>query len=155
MKTRTISSTLIVLQLTNRVPSNNHSLNPSLWRSDFLHLVLLFALAGFALLPTARAVDPPPDGGYRGGNTAEGSSALFSLTTGTYNTALGVFSLRSNMEGNFNTASGAGTLLLNTANENTATGAGALLSNTTGTGNLADGAFALFNSRRLFQYSHW
>ena len=32
----------------------------------------LFALACFALSPTVRAVDPPPDGGYGGQNTAEG-----------------------------------------------------------------------------------
>ena len=31
---------------------------------------------------TARAVVPPPDGGYPNGNTAEGEDALFSLTTG-------------------------------------------------------------------------
>ena len=75
----------------------------------------------------AQAVNPPPDGGYAGGNTAEGTSALLSLTTGTYNTAVGLFSLLSNTEGNFNTAIGAGTLLLNTADENTATGAGSTL----------------------------
>ena len=93
-------------------------------------LLALFALGCFALSPMAQAVNPPPDGGYPGGNTAEGTSALLSLTTGTYNTAVGLFSLLSNTEGNFNTAIGAGTLLLNTADENTATGAGALLSNT-------------------------
>jgi len=42
----------------------------------------VFALACFALLPGAQAVSPPPDGGYAGGNTAEGQNALFSLTTG-------------------------------------------------------------------------
>ena len=107
--------------------------------------VLIILLLGcFALLPKAQAVNPPPDGGYPGGNTAEGQAALLSLTTGMYNTAVGFFSLRSNTEGSFNTATGAGTLLLNTADENTATGAGALLSNTAGTGNTANGAFALF-----------
>ena len=79
------------------------------------------------------------NGGYAGGNTAEGSSALLNVT-GAYNTGVGVYSLLSLTDGNFNTAIGALTLLLNTANENTATGAGALLSNTVGTGNLADGA---------------
>jgi hypothetical protein len=44
--------------------------------------VTAFALACFALLPGAQAVSPPPDGGYAGGNTAEGRNALFSLTTG-------------------------------------------------------------------------
>ena len=98
---------------------------------------------GLGVLPKAQAVSPPPDGGYSGGNTAEGQNALFSLTAGTYNTALGLFSLKSNTEGNFNTATGAGALLLNSADQNTATGAGALLSNITGTVNTANGAFAL------------
>jgi Chaperone of endosialidase len=101
---------------------------------------------GLGVLPEAQAVSPPPDGGYSGGNTAEGQNALFNLTTGTYNTALGLFSLRSNTTGNFNTATGAGTLLLNTADRNTATGAAALLSNTTGFVNTANGAFALYSN---------
>ena len=78
-------------------------------------------IACFALSPKAQAVVPAPDGGYPGGNTAEGQNALLSLTTGTYNTAVGFFSLRSNTEGNFNTATGAGALLANTADNNTAT----------------------------------
>jgi hypothetical protein len=39
-------------------------------------------LATFSLLETIKAVIPPPDGGYPGGNTAEGQNALFSLTSG-------------------------------------------------------------------------
>jgi hypothetical protein len=105
-----------------------------------------FKLACFALVQNAQAVSPPPDGGYPGGNTAEGQNALFNLTTGTYNTAVGLFSLRSNTTGKFNTAIGAGTLLVNTADQNTATGAGALLNNTTGGFNTANGAFALLNN---------
>jgi endosialidase-like protein len=98
------------------------------------------------LLPKAQAVVPAPDGGYPGGNTAEGQNALFSLTTGGFNTAAGFLSLSSNTTGSFNTAIGAGTLLANTGDENTATGAGALLSNTTGFRNTAHGAFALFSN---------
>ena len=98
------------------------------------------------LMPKAQAVSPPPDGGYPGGNTAEGQAALLSLTTGGFNTGLGYLALRSNMLGSFNTATGAGALLANTANENTATGAGALLSNTMGIDNTAHGAFALFSN---------
>jgi hypothetical protein len=113
-------------------------------KSLAIPLVLLFAF--IALLPKAEAVSPAPDGGYPGGNTAEGQTALLSLTTGGFNTAVGFLSLRSNTTGEFNTASGAGTLLANTANQNTATGAGALLSNTTGAGNTAIGAFALFRN---------
>ena len=109
-------------------------------------LLIVFSLTCFGFLPKSEAVSPPPDGGYAGGNTAEGQNALFSLTTGTYNTALGLYSLLSDSTGNFNTGVGAGTLLVNTADENTATGAGALLSNTTGTENTATGTFSLFNN---------
>src|SRR6266545_4528506 len=113
-----------------------------------LSLLVLFALGAFAVSPPPNAfgVSPAPDGGYPGGNTAEGLNALFSLTSGTYNTAVGVFSLRTNTEGNFNTAVGAGTLLLNTGDENTATGAAALFSNIEGEANTAIGAFALFSN---------
>jgi hypothetical protein len=97
-------------------------------------------------LPKAQAVSPAPDGGYPGGNTAEGQAALLSLTTGGFNTAVGFLSLRSNTTNSFNTAVGAGALLANTADENTATGAGALLSNTTGLQNTANGVFALFSN---------
>src|SRR5438552_9655649 len=100
-----------------------------------------FALGCFWSLAKAQSVNPPPDGGYPGGNTAEGQAALLSLTTGGFNTAVGFLSLRSNTEGQFNTGIGAGTLLANTAHQNTATGAGALLSNTMGVKNTADGAF--------------
>jgi trimeric autotransporter adhesin len=108
--------------------------------------VFLVALVCFGLLPTMRAVSPAPDGGYPGGNTAEGQAALLSLTTGGFNTAVGFLSARSLTTGSFNTAVGAGTLLANTADQTTATGAGALLSNTTGQFNTADGAFALFSN---------
>jgi hypothetical protein len=110
--------------------------------------VFLFAfwMACFGLSPALQAVSPPPDGGYAGGNTAEGQAALLSLTTGGYNTAVGFFSLRSNTTNSFNTAIGAGALLANTTDANTATGAGALLSNTTGAENTANGAFALFSN---------
>ena len=108
--------------------------------------VIATLLAWVGLLPDTKAVSPAPDGGYPGGNTAEGQNALLSLTAGTYNTAVGVFSLLSNQEGQFNTGVGAGTLLTNTAHRNTATGAGALLSNSTGVKNTANGAFALFSN---------
>jgi hypothetical protein len=110
-------------------------------------ILSLFALGSFALCPAPNAfgVSPPPDGGYPGGNTAEGQDALFSLTTGTFNTAVGFLSGHAFTTGNLNTAIGAGALLLTRADENTATGAGALLSSSGGFGNTANGAFALFN----------
>jgi hypothetical protein len=110
---------------------------------------MLLALTCFALPQMAPGAVPAPDGGYPGGNTAEGQSALFSLTTGGYNTAVGFFSLRSEAIGSFNTAIGAGALFANFGvgggggDQNTATGTGALLSNTNGFQNTADGAFAL------------
>ena len=107
-------------------------------------LLVTLLLACFALPPGVQAVVPPPDGGYPGGNTAEGQTALLSLTTGGFNTGIGFFSLRNDTAGSFNTAVGAGALLANTANSNTATGTGALLSNTGGTLNTANGTFALF-----------
>jgi hypothetical protein len=128
-------------------------------------------------LPKIQAVNPPPDGGYPGFNTAEGSSALKNLTSGVANAAAGWYSLFSNTEGSYNIAVGAGTLLCNIGNqsttegsqntasgtaallfnsagsENTATGAGALLSNTTGVENTANGAFhALEQYHRLRQH---
>ena len=114
-------------------------------------LVFLVALVCFGILPKAQAVSPAPDGGYPGGNTAEGQAALLSLTTGGFNTAVGYLSLRSNTTNSFNTALGAGALFLNTADENTATGTGALLSNTIGTLNTANGAFALLSNITGFQ----
>jgi uncharacterized coiled-coil protein SlyX len=109
-------------------------------------VLVILTLVGSTLLREAHAVTPAPDGGYPGGNTAEGQNALLSLTTGADNTAVGIFSLLSLTNGNFNTADGAGTLLSNTADQNTAIGAGALLSNSTGEDNTANGAFALFSN---------
>ncbi len=58
-------------------------------------------LACFGFLCAAQAVVPAPDGGYPGGNTAEGQSALLSLTIGGFNTAVGYLSLRSNTKLSF------------------------------------------------------
>ena len=86
-------------------------------------LLLPLALAWFALSPTARAVTPPPDGGYPNDNTAEGDNALFSLTTGVDNTAIGFDTLQSNTTGPGNTAIGVRALSDNTTGGfNTATG---------------------------------
>jgi len=110
-------------------------------------------LACLPCLPNAQAVSPAPDGGYPGGNTAEGQNALLSLTTGTYNTAIGIYSLLSLTDGSFNTAVGAGALLFNVGDQasgegtqNTAVGRAALLNNTTGANNTATGTTALLNN---------
>jgi hypothetical protein len=110
-------------------------------------VLITIAFACFALSPAARAVDPPPDGGYPNQNTAEGEDALFSLTDGTDNTATGFDALYFNTTGNFNTANGALALYSNsTGLFNTATGASALYSNTSGGGNTAIGDHALFSN---------
>jgi hypothetical protein len=124
-----------------------------------------FVLAAFAFSPIAQAqLSPPPDGGYGGNNTAEGTDALFSLTTGPDNTAIGFDALSSNTTGDSNTAIGSQALLVNTTGvrntangfaalesnttgeRNTATGRAALVSNTIGNNNTADGHDALFSN---------
>jgi hypothetical protein len=114
---------------------------------------LVVLLLCFGVLQGVQAVVPPPDGGYPGFNTAEGTNALNGLTTGVGNAAVGWFSLFSNTDGSFNTALGAGTLLFNVGNQNTgegikntAIGTAALLLNSTGTDNTAVGAAALLNN---------
>src|SRR2546430_1214107 len=102
-------------------------------------LVLYFAISQ---PQKAFAVDPPPDGGYRNGNTANGFQALFG-NRASNNTATGVDALFKNTSGTSNTATGFEALQNNTASNNTATGASALFSNTIGTQNTANGDHAL------------
>jgi hypothetical protein len=64
-------------------------MNPFIQKKPTLVFFVALACGGFSL--TTQAVNPPPDGGYPGGNTAEGQNALFGLTTGSYNTAVGFF----------------------------------------------------------------
>jgi len=47
-------------------------------KATSLFLVAL-GLGGVVLLPKAKALNPTPDGGYAGGNTAEGQQALSAL----------------------------------------------------------------------------
>jgi hypothetical protein len=121
-------------------------------KTKIASFLIALAIACLLLSQNADAVTPSPDGGYPGGNTAEGDRALLNLTSGSFDTALGFRSLEKNTEGNFNTAIGAGALLFSTtANENTAIGAGALLMNASafiggGNGNTANGAFSLFQN---------
>lgn len=57
-----------------RLTDNNYT-NQKFNGSALLLVVLV--LACFAISPMAKAVVPAPDGGYPGGNTAEGTNALF------------------------------------------------------------------------------
>lgn len=80
-------------------------------------------------------------------NTANGRSALYSNTTGSFNTAIGNYSLYSNTTGDYNTASGNRSLYFNTTGEdNTANGRYALYSNVTGDDNTAIGGSALYSN---------
>jgi len=118
----------------------------SISRSPLRYGLFLIPLviAWFAFSSATQAVLPPPDGGYPGNNTAEGSDSLFSLTTGTDNTAIGFDALYSNTSGDSNTAIGSQALVSNTTGiRNTATGFAALNSNTTGERNTATGRGAL------------
>src|SRR6266576_3962435 len=132
-------------------------------RTAILPFLIAFMLSCFGLSAKILAVVPSPDGGYPGENTAEGTNALFSLTsgidntaigfdalfadtTGMENTAVGVAALSSNKSGNLNTAVGYETLTRNLGNDNTAIGANALLSNTSGHDNTATGLNALLNN---------
>jgi hypothetical protein len=56
------------------------------------------------------AVSLAADGGYPGGNTAEGRAALLSLATGGFNTAVDFLSLRNDTINSCNAAVGAGAL---------------------------------------------
>jgi hypothetical protein len=119
------------------------SINRSPLRLAFLLIPLVFVC--FGLSPVARAVVPAPDGGYPGFNTAEGTNALFSLTSGTANTAIGFNALFHNTTGGSNTGTGFQVLFRNTTGfQNAATGWRALFENTTGFHNTASGFEALF-----------
>src|SRR6266480_2193791 len=135
------------IQCTTTIPSINEPINRPRGRRGFLLVPLAIALAWLALAPAARAVDPPPDGGYPNGNTAEGQDALFSLTTGSDNTANGFEALFFNTTGYSNTANGFDALFFNTTGySNTAAGDVALGYNTTGFGNTATGFWALLSN---------
>src|SRR5438874_1849968 len=131
-------------------------------RRGFPAVLLALGLGWLALSPTARAVDPPPDGGYPNGNTAEGEQALNSLMDGyvgntaigyqalfstsacAHSTGVGFQALFSNTTGSANTATGLAALRSNTTGtSNTATGWQALTANTTGSDNTANGEGAL------------
>src|SRR5205823_8021967 len=105
-------------------------------------ILILLALACFMLSASARAEDGTLPGG--GNNTAEGSGALVSVTSGTDNTAIGVNALEHDNTGSNNTAAGTAALASNTSGSgNTATGLFALQANVSGSSNTATGVSAL------------
>jgi trimeric autotransporter adhesin len=132
------------------VMKTKNSALASRMRRAFVLMSIL--LASFALSPGVQAVSPPPDGGYGGNNTAEGTDALFNLTTGVWNSAVGYRTLFKNTTGSRNTAVGF-EALYNTNGpfnvsgfDNVAVGAKALFNNTTGSHNVAIGPFALYDN---------
>ena len=133
----------IKIQLTNATAPTRNKVGRSRWRrlASVIPPALGFVCFG---LSVARAVSPPPDGGYPNETTAEGTDALFNLTTGFGNTATGFDALYNTTIGNYNTATGRDALLSNTGSRNTANGGSALFSNTTGNDNTATGDDALF-----------
>ena len=110
-------------------------------------LLVSFLLACFGLLSPMQAVVPAPDGGYPGANTAEGTNALFSLSSGQRNTALGAQALYHDTTGGSNTAVGNNALFDNSVGgSNTAVGVSAAVNNTAGSFNTAVGTNALFHN---------
>jgi uncharacterized coiled-coil protein SlyX len=108
------------------------------------HKLILILLVCFGLAPLTQAVNPPPDGGYPGANTAEGTDSLLNLTSGIWNTALGFEALKLDTVGRTNTATGVRALGSDTSGSyNTANGVNALNSNGDGWFNSAVGAYAL------------
>ena len=70
-------------------------------KTKFIVLMVL-ALACFALSPAALAADSAQGGSYPNQNTAEGDDLLFSFTTDADNTAMGFDALDSNTTGSDN-----------------------------------------------------
>jgi hypothetical protein len=135
------------LPLRRGLPRINESCWPFSHSPPLRGLLLIpLLLACFALSQTARAVSPPPDGGYAGNNTAEGTNALLNLTSGINNTAVGLNALLHDTSGGYNVGIGSQALALNsTGNFNMAIGTQALFNNTA-SANMAVGFRVLFNN---------
>ena len=130
--------------------------------------IMLGVAATTCLISSAfGGLNPPPDGGYPGQNTATGTlamdnmpasgygqnntaigySALVNNSSGTSNAALGANALRSNTTGGGNTANGMASLYSNTIGSlNTGSGFQALYYNTTGYDNVAHGVSSLYSN---------
>jgi hypothetical protein len=117
-------------------------------RRRFHIKTIVYLLACLGSVSTLLAVVPAPDGGYPGGNTAEGANSLFNLAVGvgTGNTAVGFHALFNDVIGNNNTATGNRALANTLGDSNTADGFHALINNTLGIQNTGIGNFALMSN---------
>src|SRR5262249_41014816 len=117
-----------------------------LWRG-FLLIPLVLVCFAFSLKAAPAPQTPDPGSIADPFGTADGASALSSVSIGIGNSAFGWFSLAFDTDGSFNTGcgggGGGGTLVVNTGDSNTAVGAAALLLNTDSTRNTAVGTGAL------------
>src|SRR5438477_2611031 len=110
-----------------------NSISHSASLPTFIPLILVVVYFALSPAPKAFGVTPAPDGGYANFNTAEGTDALFNLTSGEWNTAVGFQALYGTTTGYNNTANGFEALDGNTTGAaNTAIGANALESNQSG-----------------------
>src|SRR6266576_910660 len=124
-------TTMISHKLFNHYSISEREILSPLWRGLLLILLLLVCFA-FSQQTQAQT------------NTAYGSGALVSLTTGVWNSGFGFQALNQDTAGQSNTATGLRSLFSDTGgSNNTGTGVYALYSNTTGWYNNAVGAFAL------------
>src|ERR1041384_8672944 len=85
-------------------------------------VLAVLAVFAFSGAPICKAVTPAPDGGYANGNTAEGTSALFSLGSGSNNTALGYQALFRDIGGGRESPLGWGAVPLKTGRDHSARG---------------------------------
>jgi hypothetical protein len=129
---------LIQLKTTNSSGTNSTRSSPL----KRVFVLIPLVLACFGLLPMTQAVTPAPDGGYPRGTTAEGTQALDSLTTGSWNTAVGFQAQLATTTGSSSVAVGVRALQNNEGDYNTAVGSQALVNDTTGEGNIAIGGNA-------------
>jgi Chaperone of endosialidase len=121
------------------------SISQQSFRCGLVLMAITLTYLALSPAPNAFGVSPAPDGGYPSGNTAEGTNALFSRTTGVWNTALGYQALYHVTTGNQNTATGYQTLFNTTTGSlSVANGSQALFNNTTGSFNTATGFRALY-----------
>src|SRR6266480_3501336 len=111
-------------------------------RRTVLNKTFVVMITGLSFV-SSEANTPLPGGGNANSNTAEGTQALFSNTTGNANTAIGVGTLYKNTTGTGNIATGMAALGSNTTGfSNTAIGTMALMMNTTGNYNVTLGVSA-------------